>query len=191
VRRGGYDLICYSADEFSIRLASIETNPNGWKIQEANDWRARFISPGENKTLTIYRDGCSYWNGEFRPLAEKLKSEPAWAQQQKSPATIEVPQTMGRVNRNTLGDANNDGYNEAKGTYEIIASGSRLEVKITPNSVPVLEPILEISGLPRGNVLVTIEGRLVEQTLRLSDGTLLVQIPARIGRMTSVDLRVE
>jgi hypothetical protein len=191
VRRGGYDLICYSANEFSIRLTNVQTNPDGWKILEANDWRARFISSGKNKMLTIYRDGRSYWDGEFRPLAAKLRSDPTWSQQQNSPATIEVPESMGRVNRSTSGDANNDGYNEAKGAYQIIANGPRLEIKITPNSVPVLEPILEITALPKGNVLVTIEGRLVEQMLRLPDGTLLVQIPAKIGRPTSVDLRVE
>jgi hypothetical protein len=39
--------------------------------------------------------------------------------------------------------------------------------------------------------LVTVEGLLVEQTHRLDDGTLLVDIPTKLDRPTTVTLRVQ
>ena len=187
----GFNYICAVPDQFLTRVMTSEASPVGWRLVEANALRARFTSNGKNKNLTIYRDGRSYWDGEYRPLAAKLKAEPLWQQQQNSPAEIEVPENMGRVDRSTEGDANNDGYNEARGSYQIVADGPRLQVKITPAPSTVFMPTLEIVGLPAGNVLVTLEGQLIEKTVRLEDGKLLAQIPARIERPAIVELRVE
>jgi hypothetical protein len=191
IRRRGFNVLCDVPGKFSMRLASSEGNENGWRIEESNEMRARFTSSGKNKTLTIFPDGRSYWDGNFRPLAAGLRSEPLWAQQQDSPAEIRVPETMGRIDRRTAGDENNDGYNEARAAYEIIATGPRLEVTIIPRSVRVLRPMLEITGLPAGKATVTIEGRLVERTMRLEDGTVLADIPAVIERPTTVDVHVK
>jgi hypothetical protein len=191
IRRRGFNFICDVPGKFAMRLVTADGNDAGWHVEEANDMRARFSSSGKNKTLTVMPDGRSYWDGNFRPLAADLRSEPLWAEQQNSPAEISVPETLGRVDRRSAGDENNDGYNEARAAYEIIATGPRLEVTIIPRSIKVLRPMLEISGLPSGKAVVTLEGRLVEHTLRLEDGTLLADIPAMIERPTTVDVHVK
>jgi hypothetical protein len=191
IRKRGFNIICDVPGKFTMRLASAEGSENGWRVEQANEMRACFTSSGKNKTLTIFPDGRSYWDGVFRPLAADLRAQPLWAQQQDSPAEITIPETMGRVERRTSGDENNDGYNEAKAAYEIIATGPRLEVTISPRSVKVIRPMLEISGLPPGKAVVTLEGRLIEHTLRLQDGTLLADIPAIIERPATVDVHVK
>ena len=106
------------------------------------------------------------------------------------PPVIE-PEELGRVSRQTEGDANNDGYNERRGAYQLIANESRLEVTFSPRSSALLRPVLEITGLPAGDVLVTVEGKLIEKTTRLSDGTLLVLVPTKIDRTTTISVRVQ
>ena len=106
-------------------------------------------------------------------------------------AEVSVPEELGRLNRDTPGDANNDGYNEVRGAYQLIANGARLEMRITPHTRALLRPILEITGLSPGKVLVTTEGRLVETTVRLEDGTLLVEIPTVIDRPTTINIRIQ
>ena len=51
--------------------------------------------------------------------------------------------------------------------------------------------MLEITGRPPGKAIVTLEGRLVEKTLRLEDGTLLAYLPAIIERPTTVNVHVK
>jgi hypothetical protein len=98
---------------------------------------------------------------------------------------------MGRLNRTAPGDANNDGFDETRGSYSIIATGPRLELQILPRSVPVARPVLEISGLPPGEPLVTVEGQLIDRTARLPDGTLLVELPLQFNRPLAVNLRIQ
>lgn len=191
VARRGFSFVCESPNTFSVRLSSADALSSGWKLEEANDHRARFSSTGKNKRLTLYPDGRSYWDGQFRALAATLRDEPLYAQQSASPAEIEVPEIMGRLNRQSDGDENNDGYDESRGTYTLIAAGARLDASIVPAATPVLRPVLEITGLPAGKALVTLEGRLIETVYRLEDGTLLVEIPARITRPTQVNIRIQ
>jgi hypothetical protein len=191
LRRLGFSYICEKPSTFSVRLPTVESSPSGWRVDEHNDFRARFSSTGRNKTLTIYSDGRSYWDGQYRFLAAALESEPLYAQQPHNPGEIEIAETMGRVERRSSGDENNDGYNEARAAYMLIASGPRLEFTVSPRAVPILRPVFEITGLPEGKPLVTVEGRLVEQVLRLDDGTLLVEIPAKMTRPTTVNLRIQ
>jgi hypothetical protein len=191
VSRRGMNYICGVPNEFTIRLMPAEIQPDGWKLDEANVFRACFSSTGRNKTLTIFPDGRSYWDGAFRPLSGELKSDSTWQDQQTSPAQVEIPETMGRLERRTPGDENNDGYNEARACYMILAVGPRLEMTITPRSVPVSKPMLEIKGMPPGEALVTVEGHLLERTLRLPDDTLLVEIPGKIDRPTAVNVRIQ
>jgi hypothetical protein len=99
---------------------------------------------------------------------------------------------MGRVNRSTPGDSDNDGYNEARGAYQVIATGPRVELTITPRTSVLARPVLEIAGLPPGNVLVNMEGQLVGGATRLSgSGDLLIELPARLERPTQVNVRVQ
>ena len=95
------------------------------------------------------------------------------------------------VDRNRPGDANNDGYDESRGSYHILATGPRLELKLVPQSTALARPVLEIIGMPAGEAIVNVEGRLVEDVTRLEDGTLLVQIPTQIDRPTSVSVNIQ
>jgi hypothetical protein len=53
------------------------------------------------------------------------------------------------------------------------------------------DPFLEISRLPFGKPLITLEGRLIEQSIRTASGTLLVELPAQIDRAVTVNVRIE
>ena len=191
IRRRGLNIIGEVTGRFRFALVAREYAPlEGWTVREANPLRARFASDGKTQALTIYSDGRAYWDGEFRPMGDATRT-PALAEAHLSPAQVDVPEELGRVDRNTPGDANNDGYNELLGAYQIIATGPRLEVKLTPRSAALLKPVLEITGLPSGRILVTVEGRLLEKTVRLDNGTLLVEIPARIERPTTISFRAQ
>jgi hypothetical protein len=192
LRRRGFNYVCETPGKFAITLPTAEALPvAGWHVEQANSMRVRLGSGGKNKMVTIYSDGRSYWDGQYKALSPELKAEPLYAQQQNSPAQIDIPETMGRLERRTPGDENNDGYNEARGAYMLVASGPRMEFTITPGSVPTFHPVLEITGLPAGKPLVTVEGHLVENPLRLEDGTLLIEIPSKIDRPTQVNIRIQ
>jgi hypothetical protein len=50
--------------------------------------------------------------------------------------------------------------------------------------------VLEISNLPPGKVLVTMEGRLVEKIVRLDNGRVLIALPGALERATMVNVKV-
>jgi hypothetical protein len=120
-----------------------------------------------------------------------VRDDKAYAAAHASPAELVVPATMGRLNRGTPGDADNDGYNERLGAYQVQASGGRVELSLAPRTTAMPRPVFQIAGLPEGRALITIEGRLVERSVRLSDGQLLVEVPARITRPTLVSVRIQ
>jgi hypothetical protein len=194
VTRRGLDYLGTSPGRFNFQLVTREASPTGWTVDDANPMRAMFHSDANAsnppRTLAIYADGRAFWNDQFKPMSIAAR-DPALLAGHLSPAHIEVTEGMGRVDRNTPGDANNDGYNETTGSYRIIATGPRIELRFIPGKVPVLSPILEISGLPFGKALITLEGRLVEQSARTSRGSLLVELPAKIDRPVTVDIRIE
>ena len=164
----------------------------GWRVEEATPLRVRFASDGPVKSLTAYVDGRALWDGQFRPIDRAATTERAQAAAaHATPGEIEVASGQGRVSRNTPGDADNDGYNERLGAYQVQASGPRVEVSLAPRGAPLPRPVLQVAGLPPGKVLVTMEGQLVETTTRLPDGQLLVILPATLARATSVNVRVQ
>lgn len=194
IRQKGFRIYGDQPGRFRFALDTPESSPaDGWTVEEANEMRARFRSEGSAcKTLTVYADGRAYWDGQFKPMSTQQDAQvPLYRQQHQSPAEIEVPdETLGRVDRNTQGDANNDGYNEAQGAYQLIANGPRLEARIVPRTAALVRPVFEIAGLDGGNVLVTLEGQLVQSTCRLDNGNLLVELPVKIERPASVQFRV-
>ena len=190
VARKGTQLSGGAAGQFHFALANADVSQKGWICDEADAMRARFHSL-ENKTLTVYSDGRAFWNGEYRPMSGAVR-DASYGKQNSTPATIEIDENVGRVDRNTPGDANNDGYNETTGSYRIEATGPRLELRFTPaRGVPDPRPVLEISGMSFGKILATLEGRLIEITQRTADGHVLVELPATIDRPVTVDVRVE
>jgi hypothetical protein len=191
IQQRGLSYLGERPGKFNFKLLTADASRSGWQIEEANALRARFASDGKTKHLTVYRDGRSFWDGELRPMSAQVRDDAGCIEPHTSPPEIRIDPTLGRVNRNTPGDANNDGYNEQRGAHQIVAGGARLEMNILPHTSFVTRPVFEITGLPPGDVLVTIEGRLVDSGLRQSDGALLLELPVRIDRPTSVNLRVQ
>jgi hypothetical protein len=194
VSRRGLNYTGVVPDRFNFNLVTREFSPTGWTVDEANPMRARFHSDASDanpaRTLTIYADGRAFWDDEFKPMSIAAQN-PVLAAQHRAPAKIEVSEGMGRVDRNTPGDTHNTGYNPTTGSYRIIATGPRIELRFAPTTAPVLSPILEFSGLPFGDPIITLEGRLIEQATRTSSGTLLVELPAKIDRPVTVNIRIE
>lgn len=189
VRRRGYRVVLESPRKFRVTLDTAQGRPTGWTVEEMGPARAVFSSNGPEKRLAVYSDGRSYWDGKFRPLSPQAREEPAG--QHESPAAIVVTESMGRPNRRTRGDENNDAYNEALGSYQVTATAPRVDVTLSPRSAALYRPVLEIAGLPaEGRVLITVEGRLVETWERTAAGHLLIMLPFRIDRTTTVNVRV-
>ena len=191
IRQRGFQILVDQPGRFRMAVKTPEASADGWEVEEANAFRLRLRSAGRQKSWTIYASGRQYLDGQYDGSLEPDKRRAAaYAAQHRSPAEVSVPEELGRVDRGTRGDANNDGYNECSGCYELAASGARLEVTLSPRSAPLVRPVLEIAGLPKGVVLVTMEGQLVDGTLRLKDGHLLLELPAAIERPTTVNVRV-
>jgi hypothetical protein len=190
IQRKGYQIIGEASGRFRFSFATPDRNEQGWRVREANAMRLWLTSDGPKKNEVIYSDGRAYIDGEYSAIGAPAKSDPVLAEQHKSPAELSVPPELGRVVRQSEGDANNDGYNELTGAYELLATGPRFEVRITPRDSKLSRPVLEIRGLPEGKVLANLEGRMVERIIRLEDGALLMELPARIERPTTLSLRV-
>jgi hypothetical protein len=194
VSRRGLNFTGVAPARFNFNLVTREFSPTGWSIDEANPMRARFHSDPSSamaaRTLTIYADGRAFWNDEYKPMSTAAQN-PTLIAQHRAPAQIEVSEGLGRVDRNTPGDAYNTGYNPTTGSYRILATGPRIELRFSPTTTPVLSPILEFSNLPFGTPIITLEGRLIEQSTRTSTGTLLVELPAKIDRPVTVNVRIQ
>lgn len=190
IQRKGYQIVGDAPGRFRFSFATPERSDQGWTVREANAMRLWLTSNGTKKNEVIYSDGRAYLDGEYSAIGMPAKGDPTLAEQHSSPAELAVAPELGRVVRQSEGDANNDGYNETMGTYELLATGPRLEVRITPRSSKLSRPVFEIRGLPPGKVLANLEGRMVERMVRLDDGTLLMELPARIERPTTLSLRV-
>jgi hypothetical protein len=190
IRRRGHRILIDRPLSFNLALTTAESSPQGWTVQEINPLRARFTSPGETETISVYYDGRTFWDGEFRGLSVRTRDDPTLAAAHNTPADASVPAELGKVDRDSDGDTNNDGYNETTGAYRVIASGSRVEVTLRPRSVPIPRPVLQIAGLPEGKVLITMDGQLIRQSTRLEGGDVLVELPTRVVRTTTISASV-
>jgi hypothetical protein len=190
LHRSGDSYIGEKPGRFSFKLLAADADPQGWAMTEISPLRACFISAGPQKSLTIYRDGRSYWGAQFRALAHGPADAVFEAQHQK-PADISISAEHGRLNRATPGDANNDGYNESTGSYQVLANSRQLDLTISPRTSILAWPVLEISNLPPGEAIITVEGRLIDDIAHLPNGNLLVILPLELDRPTAVSIRVQ
>jgi hypothetical protein len=191
VRRRGLYYVIDAPGYFAFVIPTANAEQGGWSVSDASAARVRFTSANAPGTLTIYADGRMYWGGAFRAVTPAMSDATEQARQHLGPAAVDVPETMGRLNRSTAGDENNDGYNESRGAYEITANGPRVELTLSPRTSVLSRPVLEIAGLPSGSVMVNIEGTLIPDAARLPNGDVLVELPARIERATQVSVRVQ
>jgi hypothetical protein len=189
IRQGGFAIDVVRPAHFRVTLKTPEAAPDGWSVEEANNLRARFVSTS-GKSWTIYADGRQYQDGQFGALAPMGDAAALFAQQHNSPAEMIVADEFGRIDRDTPGDKNNDGYNELRGSYHLVAKGPRFEVTLKPTTRLLAYPVLEISGFPAGSALTTVEGQLVEKSTRLPNGNLLIEIPLTLERPTTISINI-
>ncbi len=189
IRQRGFRTEVNSPGKFNLYLSMPETAESGWRTDEANAIRARFSSTGKQKLMTVYADGRQYLDGKLKILTEGQPADGLQSQHAK-PGTIDIPEAMGSIKRDTVGDENNDAYNETRGAYQITATGPRLDLKISPASSKLISPVLEIEGLPKGTILVTMEGRLVSGVVRTKDDHVVIQLPGEIERETAVNITI-
>jgi hypothetical protein len=192
VSKVGLSYVGDAPGRFNFKLLTNESTEAGWTLDEANEIRARFSAPaGKVRNLTVYSDGRAYWDGVLKPMSSGVRREPAFAECHESPAQIQVPEDLGRVSRDGQGDSDNDGYNEHRGAYLVVARGPRLDVTLLPRSTAVVRPVVEIAGLPPGRALITMEGRLIDRAIRIDNDVLLIEIPHRIERPTTLNVRLQ
>ncbi|MFI5381670.1 MAG: hypothetical protein ACHRHE_20420 [Tepidisphaerales bacterium] len=190
IREKGFAFTVERAGKFRQTFRTPEADPAGWKIEETNAIRVRLSSRGPQRSMLIYPDGRQIIDGVLQPILGNPPDTAALAASHNTPARITVTGDAGRLDRNSPGDANNDGYAEQSGTYQLIADGPRLELRIEPQGVAVVRPVLEVRELPRGSTLVTMEGVLVERIVRLDSGNVLIELPGILTRPTLVNIRV-
>jgi hypothetical protein len=189
VRQHGFAITAARPARFGVTLKSVEERPDGWAMTEANELRARFVSGG-GQHMTLYADGRQYTDGRLTLLGPKPRYADTLVEQHANPADIELAEEFGRVDRDTPGDQNNDGYNELRGAYQLIAKSPRLEVVLKPRTALAV-PVFEIAGLKPGAVFVTVEGQLVDRAARLDDGTVLIELPLILRRTATVNISVK
>jgi hypothetical protein len=185
----GFKYIIHTTNT-TVTLKTPEAAEHGWTLEEANDIRARFRSKGKEKTRVIYSDGRQFIDGELKPLGIKPSVVIDIRTYHEYPARIDIAEEFGRVNRNSAGDVNNDGYDETNGTYQIIASGPRVEFKLVTRSGLLVRPVVEIAGLPAGPLSATMDGRWVEKMVRLESGNVLVELPGESAFPVTVSVKV-
>jgi hypothetical protein len=187
----GHQVIGEARGRFTFSVPMEHPSGVSWQLHEANKMRSRFLSSDGSRHLVFYADGRAFRDGNYEPVGRPARDLRELASAHASPAELTVSPELGRVLRQTPGDANNDGYNEIRGAYQLQAAGARLEVQIVPRTVPILWPVLEVHGLPAGKLLVTLEGRLVEKLVRMDDGNVLIIPPVRVDRPTTLNIRVQ
>lgn len=187
VRERGFEYVVEGPLASKIVLKTPEASTGGWRLEEANVIRARFTSG--KREMIIYSDGRMFDDGRLKLLVKTPALVEMTSAAQARTARVEIDPKAGRLVRNSAGDSNNDGYDESSGAYVIAAAGPRVELTIEPDA-PLLRPVVLVRGLPAGRVLATMEGRLVENAVRLADGSVLLQLPGIIGRRVSVEIAV-
>lgn len=190
VQERGFRFVVERPGRFIVRLKTPEAAQGGWVLREANPMRAVFTTADKSKVHTIYSDGRQIDDGKLRMLYPGGTEDEFAVPSHQAPARLTVAPETGRLDRNTPGDADNDGYSELTGAYQVIAGGPRVQCLITPRTPAVTRPILEIRDLPPGKPLVTMEGLLVERHIRTADGRLLIELPGALQRETAVTVRV-
>jgi hypothetical protein len=189
VQERGFRYIVHTTNT-TVTLKTPEAAEHGWTLEEANEIRARFRSNGKEKVKVIYSDGRQYIDGALKPLGIKPSVVIDIQTYHDYPARIDIGEEFGRVNRNSPGDVNNDGYDETNGAYQIIANGPRLEFKLTPRSGLLVRPVVEIAGLPAGALTATMDGRWVERMVRLGNGNVLIELPGESAFPVTVSVKV-
>ncbi|HEX8325531.1 MAG TPA: hypothetical protein VF595_16635 [Tepidisphaeraceae bacterium] len=176
VRQAGLSLDVRVPGVGPVQIETVAAGRGGWVVEEVSAVRLRVRDVPAERYWTLLASGQSILNGKpFKPATV---------------AEVTPDAATARPDRETPGDTDNDGYNERRGAYAIVARGPRVRLSIDPGRQPADSPVFEVKGLPPGPAAVTAGGRLVEATARLADGTLLVMVPMVIDRPTEITVAV-
>ena len=189
VQERGFKYIIKTSNS-TVTLKEPEAAQHGWVLEEVNEIRARFRSSGPEKARVIYADGRQFIDGVLRPLGIKPSVVIDIQAHHDYPARVDIMEEFGRLNRNSPGDRNNDGYDEINGAYQLIATAPRIEFTLSPRSGLLVRPVVEIAGLPAGAVTATMDGRWVERMVRLENGNVLVELPGESAFPVTVSVKV-
>ena len=191
VYREGYSLVIGRPGLFEdVRLPMSEESKDGWVIESADDFRLILTDQKAKQRWVIYPDGRGFLNSTFKPIRKFTAEESAsFTEQQQSTGEIVIAEDQGRVERNSTGDVNHDGYNESDGTYQIKANGARLEFKLTPQNHKIIRPIFEVAGMPKGRLVINVEGKVVDKFSWTKNGNALFELPIIVDRPITVELK--
>jgi hypothetical protein len=177
--------LTYQRPGLMRRFRTLEADPAGWRVVEANRLRIRLERPGGQ--CVILPDGRLLEDGRLTVGPDTPDAADVLANHEH-PARVIVTGDAGQLVRHEAGDANNDGYNELAGHYTVQAQGARLELRIEPAG-RLVRPLVLVRGLGPGSVLATLDGQLVERVVRLDDGAVLVELPGALTRPATLNLR--
>lgn len=159
----------------------IRVSADAWRVTEAGVLRAVLMHASG-------RGGAVYASGRVSadPFAPDLAPRDA------TRVTVALPDDQGRLDRQTEGDTDGDGFNDRLGATVIrVAENTRRLTLSVSAPAPARRPAFEFRGLPAGTVTALWEGRLVTTHLRLPDGTLLLELPGDLGPESRLELRVD
>ncbi|MGC4033551.1 MAG: hypothetical protein QM754_17830 [Tepidisphaeraceae bacterium] len=184
VENDGLSIVVKTPGTEPRTIPSLAAAADGWAVSEVSPLRLRLTDATGRRQWVLLPDGTSVIDGRLdsRDTLQRLSFG--------SPGDLAVDDATGRIDLETPGDANNDGFNETRAAYQVIATAARVRLKLTPAGNPIVWPLFEIHGLPPEATVVTAEGKLIDRTARLPDGTLLVQLPIRIEEPTEITVGV-
>lgn len=173
IDRRGFELNVNVAGQSPRRFILAAADAHGVEIEEINPLRVR-LRDKAGQLITLLPNGRTF-NGAT-PLPDQ--------------GQIDIADTDGKLNRETPGDLNNDGFNEERGAYQITAAAPRLTLRLSPARSAIEWPLLEVRGLPAESDTVTADGKLIEKTARLPDGTLLILLPMTVDSPVEITVGV-
>lgn len=186
IARRGYTTTIDAPARFKIDVRAAAASDSGWVLSEYNSSRVILNSAGSVKTWVLYSDGRYIEDGR---MSVKGADGSELVASHKSPARLKPDEATAQLRVHTPGDADNDGYNEILGAYQLAARAPRMQFSVVPEGTACVAPMFEIIDLPPGNISAMVEGRLIETAERLSDGRVLLKLPLNIERPMNVTVR--
>ena len=172
VTRSGLSLVVADAGRPARVIPTLAAGDSGWAVDEVSALRIRLHDSASKSFWTLFPSGMAVMNGRLQPQS------PASDIVAATSADIKVDEPSGRLDLETEGDANNDGYNERRGAFQVVATARRIRFTLLTHDAATFA-LVEVRGLPRDAGRVVAAGDLIESTARLPDGTLLVRLPIK------------
>jgi hypothetical protein len=86
------------------------------------------------------------------------------------------------------GDAQKDGFDESQGCYFLAARQNRCRFTLAPPEGGVVDPVFRVAGEFQAGASASSEGLAVRDVVSLEDGSVLLILPGRVVRATTVEV---